>query len=49
MSANSKLTALRVTWADILNWFGQESFSEEVTIRKSVHEVRQSQKKYLGD
>lgn len=48
MSANSKVTALRMTWADILNRFGQEIFSEEVTIRKSLHEVRESNK-CLGD
>lgn len=34
--------------AYILNRFAQESFSEEVTIRKSVHEVRES-KNYLED
>lgn len=45
----NKVTAPRVTWADILDGFEQESFSEEMVIRKGLSEVRKAVKKYLVD
>lgn len=51
-----KVTALRVTWAGILNRFEQESFSfeqesfsEEMTIRKGLSKMKDTVKKYLVD
>lgn len=40
---------MRVTWAGILNGFEQESFSEEMTMRKGLSKMRDTVKKYLVD